>query len=43
MFVANEVLLADTEGDEWIIDFGDSRHMTYQRGLLRRYKEFTNL
>ena len=42
MFVANEVLLADIGGDEWIIDSGASRHMTYQRNVLRRYKEFTN-
>ena len=42
MFVANEVLLADTE-DEWSIDPRVSRHMTYQRGLLRRYKEFNKL
>ena len=27
MFVANEVLLADIGGDEWIIDSGASRHM----------------
>ena len=34
-------ILADTEGNEWIIDSGASRHMTYQSGLICQYKEFT--
>jgi transposase InsO family protein len=40
MFMANEALMADIEKDEWIIDSGASRHMTYQKEVLRRYKEF---
>ena len=42
MFVANEVLPADTE-DEWIIDSRASRHMTYQRGLFVNTKNSLNL
>ena len=40
MFYANEVLMAGIEENEWIIDSGASRHMTFQRDVLRHYEEF---
>ena len=40
MFVAAVGLKVDTQSDEWIIDSGASRHMTFQTSVLYDYKEF---
>ena len=40
MFIANDALRADIQEDEWIIDSGASKHMTFNRCVLRHYKEF---
>ena len=40
MFIANEAMRADVIEDEWIIDSGASRHMTFQRNMLYRFKKF---
>ena len=39
MFVAN-AHMADIENHEWIIDSGASKHMTFNRDVLRYYQEF---
>ena len=39
MFVAN-AHVADIENHEWIIDSGASKHMTFNRDVLRYYQEF---
>ena len=41
MFLASTGLKAEAK-DEWIIDSGASRHMTFQRNVLREYQEFEN-
>ena len=42
MFIAHEAtaLTAETQDEGWIIDSGASRHMTFQRSIIRNYKEF---
>ena len=42
LFVATMGLKADAKDDVWIIDSGASRHMTFQRNVLKDYKEFEN-
>ena len=42
LFVATVGLKADAKDDNWIIDSGASRHMTFQRNVLRDYKELDN-
>ena len=40
MFVATVRLKADVQSNDWIIDSGASRHMTFENGVLHDYKEF---
>ena len=42
MFIAHEAtaLTAETQDEGWIINSGASRHMTFQRSIIRNYKEF---
>ena len=40
MFIANDALRADIQEDEWIIDSRASKHMTFNRCVLRHYMEF---
>ena len=40
MFVAKVGLKASTPSSEWIIDSGASRHMTFEKNVLKLYKEF---
>ena len=42
MFIAHEAtaLTAETQDEGWIIDSGASQHMTFQRSIIRNYKEF---
>uniref|UniRef100_A0A1X7SVG7 CCHC-type domain-containing protein n=1 Tax=Amphimedon queenslandica TaxID=400682 RepID=A0A1X7SVG7_AMPQE len=39
-FIANTALKAGARDEGWIIDSGASKHMTFQREVLRNYKEF---
>ena len=39
-FVATSGLKAEERCEDWIIDSGASRHMTFQKELLRDYREF---
>jgi len=40
MFVATVRLKADVQSNDWIIDSGASRHMTFENDVLHDYKEF---
>ena len=40
MFVATVGLRADTQSNNWIIDSGASRHMTFESSVLHNYKDF---
>ena len=40
MFVATVGLRADTQSNDWIIDSGASRHMTFEYSALHDYKDF---
>ena len=40
MFVATVGLKADTQSNDWIIDSGASRHMTFESSVLHAYKDF---
>ena len=42
LFVATMGLKADAKDDVWIIDSGASRHMTFQRNVLKDYKKLEN-
>ena len=40
MFVATVRLRADTQSNDWIVDSGASRHMTFESNVLHDYKDF---
>ena len=40
MFVATVGLKADTQSNDWIVDSGASRHMTFESTILHDYKDF---
>ena len=40
MFVATVGLKADMQSNDWIIDSGASRHMTFESSILHAYKDF---
>ena len=40
MFVATVGLRADTQSNDWIVDSGNSRHMTFESNVLHDYKDF---
>ena len=40
LFVATLGLKADTQQEDWIIDSGASRHMTFQKDVLSYYRKF---
>ena len=40
MFVATVGLRADTQSNDWIVDSGASRRMTFESNVLRDYKDF---
>ena len=43
MFVATLGLRGDTQSNDWIIDSGASRHMTFKSSVLHNYKDFEAL
>ena len=40
MFVATVGLRADTQSNDWIVDSGASRHMTFESNVLHEHKDF---
>ena len=40
LFVTATGLKADTKEEDWIVDSGASRHMTFQKNLLWSYRVF---
>ena len=40
MFVTTVGLKADTQSNDWIVDSGASRHMTFESTILHDYKDF---
>ena len=40
MFVATVGLRADAQSNDWIVDSGASRHMTFESNVLHDYKDF---
>lgn len=39
MFVATVGLRADTQSNDWIVDSGGNRHMTFESSVLHDYKD----